>query len=185
MARPMRNKPWLVQVKATYYVAWYDPSARRVRTRSLHTKDIAIAEAALREHPQTYVPAVRHAAKYPWRKWAMKMCRRARSNAKAKNRLCTIDAVFVEGLLAQQGYRCAVSGILLSDAAFRRNPFAPSLDQIEAGGGYTETNCRVVATIVNTAMNEWGADAFWKMVHESRNAAALLSKRISTSALSS
>jgi hypothetical protein len=40
----------------------------------------------------------------------------------------------------------------------RPDPFAPSVDRISAGGGYTQENCRVVLFAVNIAMNSWGLD---------------------------
>lgn len=96
------------------------------------------------------------------------MCRRARENAKAKKRLYSLIPEYVEDLLALQNYRCAVSGMLLSNREFHRNPFAPSLDQTVPGQGYTVENVRIVAVIVNTAMNGWGEEPFWRMIRETR-----------------
>lgn len=42
----------------------------------------------------------------------------------------------------------------------RRNPFFPSIDQIEAGKGYTPENCRMVLIAVNLALAEWGLNQF-------------------------
>lgn len=42
----------------------------------------------------------------------------------------------------------------------RRNPFAPSVDQIVAGTGYTKQNCRVVLVALNLALAEWGLAQF-------------------------
>jgi hypothetical protein len=71
----------------------------------------------------------------------------------------TIDAVIA--LVAAQNYRCAISGADLSmkqmDGRGRFcRPFAPSLDRIDAAGGYTKSNVRVTSRIANFAMNQWG-----------------------------
>lgn len=51
----------------------------------------------------------------------------------------------------------------------RRNPFAPSLDQVDPGTGYTAWNIRVVSVIVNTAMNEWGEEPLMRLIFGARN----------------
>jgi hypothetical protein len=86
------------------------------------------------------------------------MCKRARENAKQKNRIYDLEPEYIRGLLEKQRYRCAVTHIELYLTGERRCPWAPSLDQIMPGAGYTENNVRVVAMIVNTAMNGWGAE---------------------------
>ena len=42
--------------------------------------------------------------------------------------------------------------------------FRPSLDRIEPDHGYVKGNVRIVAFIVNLAMNEWGEEALWRLV---------------------
>jgi hypothetical protein len=96
------------------------------------------------------------------------MCKRARENAKAKNRPYGITPQFVERLMAEQGYCCAVSGIVFDDKFSYRNPFAPSLDQIRPGAGYLPGNVRVVLVIVNTAMNGWGEEPLLRLIFQSR-----------------
>lgn len=44
------------------------------------------------------------------------------------------------------------------------NPFAPSLDRINCGGGYTKDNTRIVCVAVNVAINTFGDDVFFKML---------------------
>jgi hypothetical protein len=55
---------------------------------------------------------------------------------------------------------CEVSGHVFTtdrvERALVKRPFAPSLDQIVPGGGYTQANTRVVCVLVNFAMGEWG-----------------------------
>ena len=56
--------------------------------------------------------------------------------------------------------KCELTGICFGekDKDWFRNPWSPSLDRINAKEGYTAENCRIVLTIVNGAMNEWGED---------------------------
>lgn len=59
---------------------------------------------------------------------------------------------------------CAVTGLPFDfgkpKCGTRRNPFCPSIDQIDAGKGYTVENCRVVLVAVNLALCDWGLDQF-------------------------
>lgn len=43
------------------------------------------------------------------------------------------------------------------------HPYAPSLDRIDSGGGYTIANTRLVCTIVNLALNRFGDEALRRM----------------------
>lgn len=96
----------------------------------------------------------------------------ARQRASAKGVPCTIDAHFIDGLLVDQQWRCAVSGVPLSTPReaekYRRDPFGPSLDRIVPDLGYVAGNVRVVTNIVNSAMNEWGVEALLKLVEAMR-----------------
>lgn len=63
--------------------------------------------------------------------------------------------------------KCEVSGIPFSlgraDQRYARRPWAPSIDQIEAGKGYGLNNARVVCISVNYAMNQWGEDVLYRI----------------------
>lgn len=178
MSRPIQLlAPELRLRDGVYYVFWYDKHIRRVRRRSLKTSDAMLAATALAEIAASLgedtAPPVREEirAKGPrksWRHWAVKMCRRARENAKAKKREYDLDPGFIEEMLLRQDHRCAVSGIRFSDREFYRNPFAPSIDQIRPGAGYVRGNVRIVSVIVNTAMNGWGEGPFYRLVYECR-----------------
>lgn len=67
----------------------------------------------------------------------------------------------LEGFLWQQKARCAVSGLpftvdVAGEGQFRA-PMRPSLDRIDNSRGYVPGNVRWVLTLVNIAMNDWGA----------------------------
>lgn len=181
MSRARRDRPWLGKRGDRWCVFWYEPSTRSTKRLSLRIKDDAQADLAaaaidegvpvkaiagyVAEHtaPVDEVPPAEE-----WRVWAMKMCRRARENAKQKGREYAINPEMVLGVVSSQGYRCAVTRMRFSLEHTYRNPFAPSLDQIRPGQGYVPGNIRVVTVIANTAMNGWGEKALRKMIAETR-----------------
>lgn len=76
-----------------------------------------------------------------------------------------IDAFYIDELLVDQDYSCAVSGIVLECSSERfGGPFGPSLDRIVPELGYVRGNLRVVCQIVNVAMNAWGLEALQTLV---------------------
>lgn len=77
-----------------------------------------------------------------------------------------ITANDIEKLLTYQNWRCAVSGIHLTEPRGKKEPFAPSLDRIVPALGYVVGNVRVVCMIVNLAMNVWGEESLVKLVSE-------------------
>jgi hypothetical protein len=87
----------------------------------------------------------------------------SRARAKEKKVPHNLRRLGVLEMLVMQQYKCAVSSLPFSmdglgDDPFLR-PFAPSIDRVDNGGGYTTENCRIVCRIVNFAMGKWGTDA--------------------------
>jgi hypothetical protein len=70
----------------------------------------------------------------------------------------------IDKLLVDQEWRCAISNIPFEPPRGKRQPFGPSLDRIVPGGRYEIGNIRLVCTIVNFAMNQWGEAAFCELV---------------------
>lgn len=71
----------------------------------------------------------------------------------------------IDKLLVDQGYRCAVSGILLEASGKQfGGPFGPSLDRVVPALGYVNGNLRVVCQIANVAMSTWGLDPLQRLV---------------------
>jgi hypothetical protein len=70
-------------------------------------------------------------------------------------------------LWTRSGGKCEVSGIPFTleraPKRFARRPWAPSIDQIQAGKGYGLDNLRVVCIAVNFAMNHWGEDVLYRI----------------------
>ena len=97
----------------------------------------------------------------------------ARDRAEKGNFPCTIDAYFIDQLLVDQEWRCAISGMPLevprsTGKRGKRNPFGPSLDRIVPELGYVPGNLRVVNNLVNTAMQDWGVEALQKVLDAMR-----------------
>lgn len=92
---------------------------------------------------------------------AKTMLTSARQRAARDGVQCTITWEWILGCLTAGA--CAVTGLpfdLSRHPVFKTNPFAPSIDRINAGSDYSPANCRVVLLAVNAAMNEWGEDVF-------------------------
>jgi hypothetical protein len=57
--------------------------------------------------------------------------------------------------------KCELSGVALDFTIFRngkRNPFRPSIDRKDNAKGYEIGNVRIVCSLANFAMNEWGEE---------------------------
>lgn len=86
----------------------------------------------------------------------------ARKRAKTKGRDFALTIREVEDLWAKQEGKCAVTGLVLEtentteEHDNSRNPFGPSIDRIESTKGYVTGNVRLVVTMANVAMNNWG-----------------------------
>ena len=86
----------------------------------------------------------------------------ARSRARAKGVPFSIDSNFIDRMLVDQRWCCAISQIPFSPPRRRagKDPFSPSLDRIIPSLGYVPGNLRVVCNLVNSAMMDWGLEAF-------------------------
>ncbi len=92
----------------------------------------------------------------------------ARGRAKNKNLPIDIDLDFLINLYEQQGGKCKLTDInftfeINKDRTRKFLPFNPSLDKIDCNKGYTKDNVRLVCTIVNLALNNFGEDTFKMM----------------------
>ena len=55
---------------------------------------------------------------------------------------------------------CEITGLTFDFSHGERQPYGPSVDRIQAGGGYTKANCRMVLRAVNAALLDWGLESF-------------------------
>lgn len=99
--------------------------------------------------------------------WLLTLAREARKRSLRRSIDYTLTVPDL-GLLAQRADgRCELTNLPFE---FERHegslyrPFAPSLDRIDPACGYSFRNIRLVCVIVNAALNQWGEQAFWKMV---------------------
>lgn len=90
---------------------------------------------------------------------------RARASA-AKDALAfDLTTEWALALILEQKFRCALTGVKFFDehnTASRSHPYAPSIDRIKAGEGYTQDNCRIVCHAANVMLFDWGEDVFRK-----------------------
>lgn len=95
--------------------------------------------------------------------WQIKhRVRAAKARAKRFNVAFNIDVAYMQKLWEKQKGCCALSKLplLLDDGSSGKQPFRPSIDRIDPNKGYVKGNVRIVATIVNFAINKWGFDNF-------------------------
>lgn len=63
-------------------------------------------------------------------------------------------------MMVAQNHRCALSKVNFSLEVFGHGaaprPFAPSIDRIDARGGYTLGNIRIICWAANLLLNTWG-----------------------------
>lgn len=166
--RHRKRLPWLVSRGGVWYVYWYENGRTKRRSCGTHDRVEALRMAVEKAGGRVIPPSRKLDAADPWRSMAKRMCKRARENAKVKNRAYSISPDLVLKLMSEQYHRCAVTGIDLQLPTQARDPWAPSIDQVLPGQGYTEQNVRIVSTIVNTAMNWWGEAVFLELVSKMR-----------------
>ena|SRR5882672_5124495 len=84
----------------------------------------------------------------------------ARHRAKQKKIPFSIDAYFIDQLLIDQDYCCAISSLPLKPPVGGLSAFGPSLDRIVPSLGYVPGNVRIVNYLINSAMADWGEENF-------------------------
>lgn len=109
------------------------------------------------------------------RKHVQIMLNNARRGARLRDLSVALTVSWIAEQMERQNWRCAVSGVPFdlegnSNDACRR-PWRPSLDRVDTRKGYTADNVRIVCTITNYAMGEWGEDALIRL------ARAIVAKR--------
>ena len=85
----------------------------------------------------------------------------ARRRAEARGGVCTVTAQQIAEVI--DAGRCQLTGLLFDlrpPAGTLRNPYAPSIDRIDASNpSYTPDNVRIVLAWINIALSDYGLDA--------------------------
>ena len=70
-------------------------------------------------------------------------------------------------MFRRSNHACEVTGIAFDrthkPAGSTKRPYCASIDRIDNTLGYTPTNCRLVCTMVNVALGEWGIEALMRV----------------------
>lgn len=104
------------------------------------------------------------------RKKAQSIVSRSGSLKRARDKTCDIDADFIVALAQKSNWRCCITNVELSLVTMRgRMPYAPSIDRIDPGLGYSRGNVRIVCVAANLAMNVWGDGPLREMMRASRS----------------
>ena len=90
------------------------------------------------------------------------LLRGCKNRAKHMHMSCDLDKKFIEQLYEKQNGKCALTNIdfIFDKVNSSKRPFAPSIDRIDSNLEYTKNNVRLVCTIVNFALNEFGDQIF-------------------------
>lgn len=91
--------------------------------------------------------------------------RTAKAGAKRRAIPFSLTLYQFESIVYRAAGKCELTGIHFSyqKHSFMRNPWGASIDRIDSKRGYTFPNCRLVCSVVNMAMNEWGLDVLLKI----------------------
>ena len=90
----------------------------------------------------------------------------ASSRSKTKKKRFDLDIDFLLEMFEKQNGKCILTDIDFSfekPKNYRVDPWTISIDRIDSKLGYTKDNVRLVCTIVNFALNEWGEDVLRTM----------------------
>lgn len=95
--------------------------------------------------------------------FAREVIGKAKYRANAKIVPFALSMQDVREIMESQNWQCAISGVQFLTRRRSTRAFRPSLDRITPSKGYVPGNVRIVALIVNMAMNQWGEEALWTL----------------------
>jgi hypothetical protein len=148
-------------------IGYADIGRGRARNRMIRffVEDlIALAEEIA--HASTKLDQAKNCGIEDLPSWLIQIACTARKRAAKKGIRYTLEEADLALLLNRSRGLCEVSGIAFvvdEKPNGRRRPFFPSLDRIDNSDGYTFRNTRLVCSIVNIAMNEWGEEPLRKL----------------------
>ena len=125
-------------------------SCEAERSRQRYYRDVEKSRARGRLHSQTHRQTPRGRA--------TSLLGQAKRRARLQGVHCTLSAEWIAARI-EQGH-CEISRLPFDmstgNGRWKKQPYAPSIDRVTAGGEYTEKNCRVVCLVLNEAMGQWG-----------------------------
>lgn len=90
----------------------------------------------------------------------------ARDRSRRKGLEFNLDLDWIVDLFNKLDGKCTLSNIKFefkTTQEIERSPFSPSIDRIDSKRGYVKDNVRLVCTMVNLALSNFGDEAFLKM----------------------
>ena len=90
---------------------------------------------------------------------------RAKAAAKRSGVEFDLTESWAMEIVSKQKHKCAMTGIPFFEehnTSAKIHPYAPSIDRVEPGAGYTQGNCRIVAYAVNVMLLDWGETVLYR-----------------------
>lgn len=100
--------------------------------------------------------------------YAKRLHSKSKNNARVRKINFLLELEDVQAMLKRSGLLCEVTMIpfdMRKEGGYRVRPWVPSIDRIDSSFGYTPSNCRLVCAAVNSAMNEFGEEVFYRIAH--------------------
>lgn len=150
-----------------YYINNTEQIIQKTKEYALQNKEM-VTQIHRRKYLKNQNIILLNNKKKYYKNWEDTLYKSALSSAKRKKLAFDLTKDFINNLYSSQDQKCSLTKIPFefNKTNFIRRPFAPSIDRINAKLGYTKDNVRLVCTIVNMALNEFGDGIFDKMCRE-------------------
>lgn len=100
---------------------------------------------------------------------------RSRNNSKSRSHEFALARDDVIAMLIKAKWRCAITGLDFNvDVIGGKRPYLPSIDRIDNSVGYLPSNCRIVCSGINIAMNVWGLEVLRKLTRKATSYGRLM-----------
>ena len=148
--------------------------SRRVSTRKgARREEIALGQNldnALAEYSSLMGEATPQGRSLVHRPWlATDLYAACKRSAKRRGMECTLSLRDIEELVLSSKGKCMLTGIkfnVIKPATARRRHWIPSVDRIDSKKGYVPGNVRLICSIVNIALNDFGEELLLQIARE-------------------